>query len=217
MKITKTIDEFYKNELAKHGPSARGVGWKDREAQEIRFQQIIKVIPSGNSFTINDLGCGVGDLLRMLEIEFPGLYTYRGYDALEEMISLAKKNFPENNKRQFFVISDYSHMTFADYTLASGIFNVRNAIDDAAWQSYILETLGVMNVHSSKGFAFNALTRYSDTEYMRPELFYSDPLYLFDYCKKHFSKNVALLHDYGIYDFTILVKKDIGNTLVGAN
>ena len=42
---------------------------------------------------------------------------------------------------------------------------------------------------------------------MKDHLFYADPCFFFDHCKKHFSKNVALLHDYGMYEFTILVRK----------
>ena len=61
---------------------------------------------------------------------------------------------------------------------------------------------------SRKGFASNFLTKYSDANKMQADLYYADPLYLFDYCKRIFSKNVALLHDYRIYDFTILVRKD---------
>jgi len=30
---------------------------------------------------------------------------------------------------------------------------------------------------------------------------------LFDYCKRTYSRDVALLHDYGLYEFTILVRK----------
>jgi hypothetical protein len=30
---------------------------------------------------------------------------------------------------------------------------------------------------------------------------------LFDLCKRRYSRNVALLHDYEIYEFTILVRK----------
>lgn len=30
---------------------------------------------------------------------------------------------------------------------------------------------------------------------------------LFDLCKRRYSKSVALLHDYGLYEFTILVRK----------
>jgi hypothetical protein len=58
---------------------------------------------------------------------------------------------------------------------------------------------------SRRGFAFNVLTKYSDPERMRPDLYYADPLFLFNYCKKSF-KSVALLHDYPLYEFTILVK-----------
>jgi hypothetical protein len=42
---------------------------------------------------------------------------------------------------------------------------------------------------------------------MKPELYYADPLFMFDHCKKKFSKNVALLHDYEEFDFTIIVRK----------
>jgi hypothetical protein len=64
-----------------------------------------------------------------------------------------------------------------------------------------------MNALSRKGFSVNFLTKYSDPERMRPDLYYADPCLIFDYCKTHFSKNVALLHDYNLYDFTVLVRK----------
>jgi hypothetical protein len=60
---------------------------------------------------------------------------------------------------------------------------------------------------SRRGFSSNFLTKYSDEDKMRNDLYYADPLFLFDYCKRKFSRNVALLHDYGLYDFTILVRK----------
>jgi hypothetical protein len=81
-------------------------------------------------------------------------------------------------------------------------------LDVKAWNGIILEGLHQMDAHSQKGFAFNLLTKYSDADKMRPDLYYGDPLFFFDYCKRNFSKNVALLHDYGLYDFTILVRKD---------
>ncbi len=54
--------------------------------------------------------------------------------------------------------------------------------------------------------AFNALTTYSDPEKQRSELYYADPLQLFDYCKRNLSRDVALLHDYELFDFTIVVR-----------
>ena len=37
---------------------------------------------------------------------------------------------------------------------------------------------------------------------MRADLYYADPRAFFDLCKRHYSKQVALLHDYGLYEFT---------------
>ena len=51
---------------------------------------------------------------------------------------------------------------------------------DEQWQEYVLQTLNAMNAVSAKGFAFNMLTKYSDKEYMRADLYYGDPLFLFD-------------------------------------
>jgi hypothetical protein len=53
------------------------------------------------------------------------------------------------------------------------------------------------------------LTSYSDSGRMarRPDLYFADPLFYFDYCKRNFSPDIALLHDYGLYDFTVLVRK----------
>ena len=91
--------------------------------------------------------------------------------------------------------------------MASGIFSLRMDVVDEKWLAYILDTLMQIDAKSIKGFAFNCLTKYSDAEYMKPELYYADPLFIFDHCKKKFSKNVALLHDYEEFDFTIIVRK----------
>ena len=42
---------------------------------------------------------------------------------------------------------------------------------------------------------------------MKDYLFYADPCQLFDYCKQNFSKQVALLHDYRLYEFTIICEE----------
>ena len=42
---------------------------------------------------------------------------------------------------------------------------------------------------------------------MRADLFYGDPTFFFDHCKRKYSRNVALLHDYDLYEFTIIVRR----------
>ena len=72
----------------------------------------------------------------------------------------------------------------------------------------MLGVLDEFNRLSRRGFSSNFLTKYSDAEKMRPDPYYADPLFLFDHCKRNFSRNVALLHDYRLYDFTLVIRKD---------
>ncbi|MCX8490243.1 MAG: methyltransferase domain-containing protein [Cyclobacteriaceae bacterium] len=197
------LNTYYRANLASHGASAKGVGWKNEEAQQVRFEQLQKVIYTDN-FSINDAGCGVGDLVSSLRSVHHNV-TYRGYDLMPEMVDGAKTKFPDE---QFFLVKALDEMQVADYSIASGILNLKFDHSELKWKEYILETIAILDQKSRLGFSFNALTKYSDTEFMKPELYYSDPLWLFDYCKIHFAKNVALLHDYSQYDFTILVKKN---------
>ncbi len=200
------LKQFYHKHLEKFGPSAQGVGWKNREAQTIRFEQLAKVFNRGGSLTINDLGCGVGDFVSFVDALHSGS-IYIGYDVMPEMIRQAREKFKDRDEVQFELIKDAGEMRSADYTIASGIFNIRFQKDDASWLQYILATIHTMNEKSATGFAFNVLTKYSDKEFMKQELYYADPTFLFDYCKVNFSKNVALLHDYNQFDFTIIVRK----------
>jgi hypothetical protein len=130
---------------------------------------------------------------------------YYGFDILEGAIELARKLHAHHPRRTFF--SDRSQLPVCDYVVASGIFNYRAESPVSEWTDYVLHTLHEFDRLSSKGFASNFLTKYSDADKMRSHLYYADPMFLFDYCKRHFSRDVAILHDYEIYDFTLLVRK----------
>jgi SAM-dependent methyltransferase len=205
MSILRRVQEYYDEKLRTHGPTARGVDWKSPESQELRFAQLLKLIDHGGPFTVNDYGCGYGALVDYLE-RGAFQFQYTGFDISAEMIAKAADLHPQS--RQINFVADKNELREADYTVASGIFNVKLTTADAEWQQYMVEVLDTMNVLSSRGFAFNALTKYSDAEFMRPDLYYADPLFFFDHCKTKFSKFVTLLHDYPLYEFTILVRKE---------
>lgn len=183
------------------------VGWKSQEAQYARFLQFERLFRNDKSFTINDLGCGNSELYLFLKNTYPDKQVvYHGYDHLDSMIEIGKNRFPSiANCLQ--VITDASEMKMADYTVASGIFNLKFELEGESWREHILFTIEQMSKVSSKGFAFNALTSYSDPDFMRPELFYSEPEWLFSHCMSKYGREVALFHDYGQFDFTISVRK----------
>ena len=121
---------------------------------------------------------------------------------------IAKARELHSAMSQVAFVSEESGLSHADYTVASGIFNVKLQTPATEWESYMLQTLESIDRLSAKGFAFNVLTKYSDPEFMRPDLHYADPLFLFDYCKAKFSPFVSLIHDYPLYEFSILVRKE---------
>jgi len=208
-KFLQTIENKLSNYYASSARSknaAQRVGWRDQRAQENRFLALAKLLPRKGSYSLNDLGCGYGDFLDFVSKQTTDKIQYRGYDISEEMIKTARIRH-RGNKQMFSLIQTTSEMEPGDFTVASGIFNLRANLSNEMWLSYILKTLVAINKKSVKGFAFNCLTKYSHSERMKSELYYADPLLLFDFCKKNFCQNIALLHDYDEFDFTILVKK----------
>ncbi|VFR43012.1 SAM (And some other nucleotide) binding motif [plant metagenome] len=105
-----------------------------------------------------------------------------------------------------FVVAD-TPPEIADYGVASGVFNVRQHRSEVEWRGYLLDTLDTLDRTSRRGFSFNCLTCYSDEDRKRDYLYYADPLFIFDFCKRRYSRQIALLHDYGLYEFTVLVRK----------
>ncbi|HEX9018078.1 MAG TPA: hypothetical protein VF806_02765, partial [Anaerolineaceae bacterium] len=57
---------YFEERLNTHGATARGVDWNSETAQELRFSQLIKVIPPGQPFSLLDYGCGYGALASYL-------------------------------------------------------------------------------------------------------------------------------------------------------
>ena len=200
----KQVKSYFGKRMEEYGASPRGVDWNSDESQSTRFDQLLKIVETP-SFSILDYGCGYGALADYMERK--GFHAgYYGFDILESAIDVARRTHAGKPDRTF--LTDRDQLPVCDYVVASGVFNVRGGQAFETWTKYVVGSLKRFNDLSRKGFASNFLTKYSDADKMRSDLYYADPLYLFDYCKSNFSRNVALLHDYRIYDFTILIRKD---------
>jgi SAM-dependent methyltransferase len=198
------VKSYFDKRIREHGASPRGSDWNSETSQNIRFDQLLRVVEA-QTFSILDYGCGYGALADYLVTRgFDA--DYYGYDILESAIETARQAHQDASHRTFF--TDKSKLPTCDYTVASGIFNFRGEQSLEEWTEYVLGVLDEFNRLSRRGFSSNFLTKYSDAEKMRPDLYYADPLFLFDHCKRNFSRNVALLHDYRLYDFTLVIRKD---------
>jgi SAM-dependent methyltransferase len=202
--ILAEVANYYSSKLAEHGETPRGVDWNGEESQILRFAQLNKVICMPSGFSLIDLGCGYGALFDYLNACYQDFF-YLGYDVSPGMIQSAQKRFSKQTNVRFEIGDNPSEI--ADYSVASGIFNVKLDRSDVEWREHLEDTLDILDQTSRKGFSFNCLTSYSETEKMRDYLYYANPCEMFDLCKRRYSKNVALVHDYGLYEFTIHVRK----------
>jgi SAM-dependent methyltransferase len=204
----KKLNEYFSEKLDIFGATAKGVDYNGEQAQQTRFAELVKVIDPANKFSVIDYGSGYGAMFEFIN-QRGWNFEYYGVDLIEKMVIAGREKYKAFPNAHF--MADEKELSVADYLVAAGIFNIKldTAYDD--WRNFVCETLPRMNALSTKGFSFNMLTKYSDADRMaqRPDLFYGDPLFFFDFCKRNFSRNVALLHDYGLYDFTILVRKNM--------
>lgn len=202
--ILQQINSYYTQKIIQNGATPQGVDWNSVESQQLRFEVLSTVITVKQNFSILDYGCGFGSMYDYFKQKYT-YFNFTGLDISDEMIAAALKLYANDSSSKW--ITSLNNTDVFDFTIASGIFNVKLENTNENWLNYILETLQKLNAHSSKGFSFNVLTKYSDKEFMKDYLYYADPLFLFDYCKINFSRNVAILHDYNLYEFTIIVRK----------
>src|SRR3984957_4552432 len=167
--MLQNVEKYYTDKLTTFGRTPQGADWKSAESQTMRFDQLMRLIKPQGPFTINDYGCGYGalvDYLKNRDYQF----KYRGLDVSEKMIAEARKSHDRDSRCEFY--SEKTMLLAADYTVASGIFNVKLDIPEFDWREYMLATLNEFRRITKKAFAFNALTSYSDPEFMRADLYY---------------------------------------------
>jgi len=194
---------YYEQRLREHGVSPRGVDWNSHESQELRFRQLARLFEDEPRATVLDYGCGFGAMAAYLRGR-GHLGTYVGFDVSPAMIEAAQR--VTASIQDCRLTADRASLQPADYVVASGLFNVKADTPDDEWRQYVYDSIDDMRSLSTRGFAFNVLTTNSDPERRRADLHYADPLQTFEHCRTHYSRNVALLHDYGLYEFTVLVR-----------
>ena len=205
-RLTGAVDAYYTEKLRSHGTTPAGVDWNDEASRQLRFDQLLALVEPGDEpFSVIDYGCGYGALVDALRGRTEDL-SYAGYDVSRAMVDEALERYADDEHTSF--TADRSALRPADFTIASGIFNVKLDTPEDEWSHYVLQTIEDMVALSAKGVAFNALTSHSDGDRKRPDLFYADPAQLLDHCLRQYSRDVAVRHDYGLYEFTVLVRLD---------
>lgn len=202
-RILSRAAAYYASRLAQHGTTPEGVDWNGAESHERRHAQFLRLLAEDRDASVIDLGCGFGDFLRFLRgAGHRGRFI--GYDVASTMIEKAREMHGEDHASRWHVGGHPSET--ADFAVASGIFNVKGDIPDSDWKAYVLDTIDLLAGAGQRGFAFNVLSQSSDPDRRRPDLYYADPAAMLGHCLSRYGRSVALLQDYGLYEFTVIIR-----------
>jgi SAM-dependent methyltransferase len=168
-----------------HGATFRATDWPSPERVELVFRQLAAIWGDGRPGTVLDFGCGYGALLEHLRANGFDVTAYHGHDVSAEMLAHARERSRDALSATFS--GDPDQLEAADYVFAAGVFNEKLETDATVWRDYVVHTIDRLWSLTRRGLAFDILTSYSDPDRMRPDLFYADPCWFFDYCKRHLS------------------------------
>jgi SAM-dependent methyltransferase len=201
--VHPTLRDYYAAKVKRHGANPLGVDWTCAPTQELRFVQLLKLISPAPAFSINDIGCGYGALATFLQRRFRGSsIDYCGVDVAPEMIALATKRNRHAWAR--FAVGHAADRP-ADYSVASGIFNVMLHHSQETWRDHVARTLDGMVRTSRRGIAVNFMAAPRPGETSPPELYRVAPQFWIDHCRTRYGKEATLVSGYGLREFTLLV------------
>ena len=203
--LLRKVDDYYSTRLRIFGAVPLGVDWRGPDSQRLRFDVLLQAIRAPAAFSLIDYGCGYGALAEHLGQRGIRNCEYIGYDISASMLEAARGR-PRPLPSCRFVNGD-EPLPKVDYCLASGIFNVRLGTEPDVWFEYMTHVWEEMNEVSRVAFGFNCLSTSSHTDGRTDQLYYADPARVLDYCTRRYSPWVALLHDYPLHEFTVVVRK----------
>ncbi len=181
---------FYREQLARYGTCAEGMGWQSSRTQRRRFAVIEKAVGSLSSLSVADAGCGLGDFLLYLRDRGNTPARYLGLELLPELAEEAGRR-TRAEIRRCDILAD--RLPSADWYLCSGAMNRLSPLETRLFIRRCWEV-------SRKGFAFNLLEgrRTSDgfTRHRSREIL--------GYCRS-LGARTRLIDDYLEGDFTIVM------------
>lgn len=195
------ISDRYENRYREYGYDPRTLDW-DKGKQNMRFS----ILTSQYDFRgreVIDIGCGFGDLNRVLSAITGGDYRYWGIDVVQSLLSEAQSRY--GNERVRFHCGDFLAMDVpeADYAIASGIFNLK--LQEGDNYAFIEQVMRKAFRLCRVGFAFDFLS--DKVDYGKENTFHASPEYILKLAYG-LSRNVILLNNYMPFEFSLFVFKD---------
>jgi SAM-dependent methyltransferase len=196
------VVEHYERQLARFGPTARGMDWKDEASQRLRFQVLCGVCDL-DGLDVHEVGAGAGHLLDLLR-ERGSAAAYSGSDLSPAMLEAARRRHPGVEFERKDLLED--DIGRHDVVLCSGLFHVKLEHSDAEWWSLVRRGVERMYAACRVAIAFNLMS--DQVDFRAPSLYYASPGEVLEFCRRQLSRRVTLRHDYPLHEFSVYVYRE---------
>jgi len=202
----------YERRLTQCGPTPKGAFWSNQENVRKRFDMLCRVFDptdvARGGVTIRDFGCGYGALFDHIKDHpvMQGGSRYVGYDMTQSMLDACMRRI-KDTRAEFRRSIRPQHA--ADYTMISGTFNMRLNAPDDEWLDYVEASLRILWETTTKALAVNMLDR-RHKDILMDGLYYADRDTFVRFCRDSLSEDVRVHEDYGLPDFTVLIRREPG-------
>jgi SAM-dependent methyltransferase len=200
------ISDYYTGKIRRFGATPLGVDWTCVPTQELRFVQLLKPCDFATAFSLNDLGCGYGALLSYLDRRHAGCaIDYLGIDLSIAMLRHARRLWPDRPDARF--VRGHASPRLADYSVASGIFNVQLGQPRDVWERFVAATLDQLHRTSRRGFSVNFISAPAAGTSERQGIYSAEPARWARHCAEQFSATTEVIEGYGLREFTLIVRR----------
>jgi SAM-dependent methyltransferase len=204
--LFSSVNSYYTCKVSRYGATPLGVDWTCLATQELRFIELLKLCNFSGTFSLDDLGCGYGALFAYLKTHhLLSRVDYLGIDLSGAMVHRAKRLWRDGDEIKF--ILGYRSPRVADYSVASGIFNVMLDQPVDRWERFIRMMLTAMAATSRHGFAVNFMAPQPPGGGYSNIIYRSHPEPWIDFCQQELGLSVELLANYGLQEYTMLLRK----------
>ena len=200
------VARYYGERLRRFGPTPPGVDWPHRLNQELRFVPLLKGCDFSQPRSLNDVGCGYGALRAFLSRRHrQAQIDYLGTDVAAPMIAAARRRWRHRADCAFDLAAGATRV--ADYSVASGIFNVQLDCPLADWEALVARTLDNFLAHSRLGYAVNFIDPPAPGQAPSPQLYRPPAERWLEHLACHQPQcAVTVLRDDGLPEYTLLVQ-----------
>lgn len=192
------VISYFNQTLKMHGDRPEALRYS-LKGQRLRYEALLDIDTDISRKKILDYGCGKGDFCQFL-IDRNISVSYTGLDINENLISIAKRKFPEIEFRVFDIEKDLLKEDF-DYIFLCAVFNLKiDGLDET-----IKNVLIKLFDHCRIALAFNALSAHDPNKGI--ELHYVYPEDMLEFAIRNLSPHVVLQQSSIPHDFVIFVNR----------